>query len=279
MKSSEKLEHLIPALFRVQGKLRRVVASKENLHLKSKYAPLAEVWESVLPILQEEGLLVTHLPNAQQMTEIECVVWHAETQEFLSSSLMIPLAEVKGTSDAQRIGSAITYAQRYTLRAMLEVMIGDEDDDGDKAGRDDWTSKEQRFDAMVAAVTKCTTVSALRDLWNTQAGDRLNLDPDRLQTVTQAFTETRKGIEGNGKPTAVTVPPPAAASQAQPAVAPANAPAQKKKTAEKKAPSQEPAPAPEAPKEEPKAAAPATPKPADVPTAPPSGGWGDLFND
>lgn len=94
----------------------------------SKYITLDNLINCVAKPLQEEGLYFYHqvgISEANQEPYIKCVLTDGE--EFLESS--IPAVKCP---DMQKLGGAITYARRYSLVALLGLVV-DKDDDGNMA--------------------------------------------------------------------------------------------------------------------------------------------------
>lgn len=130
--------HLLAAIHKAQGEIETVRKNGENPHFRSKYATLDEVWETVRKPLHNAGLVVyctmghgcanggamyayltTHLAEVKSGEEVSC--------DFI---LPVPGNGVT----PQNVGSAITYARRYSLCALLEIQTGDGmDDDGNAA--------------------------------------------------------------------------------------------------------------------------------------------------
>lgn len=126
---STDVDELFKALSAVQAAHVPVKADKANPYFQSRYATLQAVYESVLPLLQANGLCLIqrHLPSQPGTATIESWLHHLPSQQFIKSILVIPY---KG--DAQGLGSATTYARRYALATLLGVVV-DPDDDGNKA--------------------------------------------------------------------------------------------------------------------------------------------------
>lgn len=99
--------------------------------VKYSYATLAGVWESCRKPLSDNGLAVVQL--IQTVTDksitVNSILGHASGQS-ISSILTLPV--IGGT--AQAVGSAITYARRYALMALVGI-VTDEDDDGQAASK------------------------------------------------------------------------------------------------------------------------------------------------
>jgi hypothetical protein len=122
------LTKLAPALVALQADLKPIAKTATNPFFKSKYAPLTEVMESVQPLLAKHKLavsqFVTHLDGA---SALRTILIH-ESGQLLQD--VQPLLLVK--QDPQGQGSAITYARRYGVMAVLGL-VADEDDDGNAA--------------------------------------------------------------------------------------------------------------------------------------------------
>lgn len=128
MERSESIAALSAALAKAQGQIEGAKKDSANPHFKSRYADLASCWDACREALSKNGLAVIQAPGeaAEGLVEMTTLLTH-ESGEWISERLTIPLAKV----DAQGYGSAVTYARRYALTAM--VGIAPEDDDGNAA--------------------------------------------------------------------------------------------------------------------------------------------------
>jgi len=128
MNHSDSIAALGAALAKAQGMIEGARKDSANPHFKSKYADLASCWDACREALSKNGLAVVQAPGeaASGVVEMTTMLVH-ESGEWISERLTIPLAKV----DAQGYGSAVTYARRYALTAM--VGIAPEDDDGNAA--------------------------------------------------------------------------------------------------------------------------------------------------
>ena len=125
------------ALFSAQGKLRGVGKDGSNPHFKSRYATLENVTDTIRPVLQECGVLFMQSPgtvNEHGVMQLTTTLIHAETGEMHATVIEVPLVK----RDPQGVGSAITYACRYSLMALLG--LPPVDDDGESAGRAETTT-------------------------------------------------------------------------------------------------------------------------------------------
>jgi hypothetical protein len=130
---SDYIGKLAEALSKAQGAMEGASKSAENPFFKSKYADLASVWDACRGPLSANGLAVIQVPaapTAPGRVAIDTILAHA-SGEWISG--VLELTPVK--SDPQSVGSAITYARRYGLQAI--VGIAPEDDDGNAASGTD----------------------------------------------------------------------------------------------------------------------------------------------
>ncbi len=120
------------ALLKAQGEMRGIAKDGTNPHYKSKYATLENVTDTIRPVLQKHGVLFMQAPgsvNEHGIMALETIFVHAESGESFGSVIGVPL----GKKDPQGVGSAITYACRYSLMALLG--LPPVDDDGESAKR------------------------------------------------------------------------------------------------------------------------------------------------
>jgi hypothetical protein len=127
MSRSESITGLAGALAKAQGEMRGASKDTTNPHFRSRYADLASVWEACREALTKHGIAVSQLPSADgpQVT-VTTLLMHA-SGEWLSGELTVVAMDAK----PQSVGSALTYARRYALSAM--VGEAPEDDDGEAA--------------------------------------------------------------------------------------------------------------------------------------------------
>ena len=125
MRNSEQINELAVALNKAQADFMVAKKDAKNPFFKSKYATLNAVYEAVAEALLKNGLSVIQ-PIVGDAVETTLI--HTSGQ-FITSSCPIVCAK---QNDPQAMGSAITYARRYSLASLLGVMT-DEDDDGEKA--------------------------------------------------------------------------------------------------------------------------------------------------
>lgn len=136
MKQSEQIELLAAALVEVQKTPLLAARGAENPYFKSKYADLVEVWRVAREVLPKNNIVVVQMPfyeegknNAGLIVGVTTTLIHSTSGQWMSGDVgMLPQK-----TDAQAIGSCITYARRYGLASMIGVVCPGEDDDGNAA--------------------------------------------------------------------------------------------------------------------------------------------------
>lgn len=129
MEKSESIKELATALNKAQATLQAAKKGSENPFFHSKYADLLAVWDACREALTSNGLSVTQIADtdSEGRAVMETVLMHT-SGEWIKGRL--PLATVK--TDPQGQGSAITYARRYLLSAIVGLCT-EEDDDAEGA--------------------------------------------------------------------------------------------------------------------------------------------------
>ena len=130
MNRSDSIKEIAGALAKAQGAIQAAKKDSENPHFKAKYADLASVWAACREQLSSNGIAVVQAPGecSDGRVWLETMLLHS-SGEWISELLSIPLAKV----DAHGFGSALTYARRYALAAM--VGVAPDDDDGNAAAK------------------------------------------------------------------------------------------------------------------------------------------------
>ena len=128
MQKSEEINELATALAKVQSKIEGAKMDGENPFFKAKYATLASVWDACRKPLTDNGLSVVQTCSIgdSEGLILDTTLLHISGQ-WISGELAVKPTK----NDPQGIGSAITYARRYGLAAI--VGICPEDDDAESA--------------------------------------------------------------------------------------------------------------------------------------------------
>lgn len=138
---------LFRALLAFQAEAPTIQKDALNPHFKNKYVSLDKLMENVLPILSKHGLVWITQPGRYEEGLAPCLEYrlvHADSGEELLGSMPLMLTK----QDPQGQGSAITYARRYSLMAVLGLVAND-DDDANAASR---SNKRQQKDSSAPRV-------------------------------------------------------------------------------------------------------------------------------
>jgi hypothetical protein len=164
------LEHANPELFaalsQAQGEIENATKSSTNPHFRSRYADLAEVLNTVRPVLSKHGLAVMQSTEANgEMVSVTTAIVHKDGGYVTSTASCVP-----AKWDGQGVGAATTYLRRYSLAAMCS--IAQEDDDGQSAAHNNKPAQKpagppsREFSLLVDAIQSCASLDALRDLYD-----------------------------------------------------------------------------------------------------------------
>jgi hypothetical protein len=167
MTQSEQINELAAALAKAQGSMANATMNRTNPHFKSKYADLSSVLDAIRAPLSASGLSVV---QTMQVTErglvLRTTLMHASGQ-FISTEYPLP-----STQRPHEMGSALTYARRYSLAALV-CNSADEDDDGNMAM--DSKPSQKPANANASARIGAKDLQELRDLI-----DRKETDVERV---------------------------------------------------------------------------------------------------
>lgn len=120
------MKNLAKALSIFHGHMSPVGKDKLNPHFKNKYASLDSILEAIKEPLKKANLAFVQLP--MEGGKLKTILVETESGESIESTMDILLSK----NDPQAQGSALTYARRYALSAILGIST-DEDDDGNAA--------------------------------------------------------------------------------------------------------------------------------------------------
>ena len=129
MNKSESIKNLAMALNKAQAEMGGAAKDANNPFFKSKYADLGSVIRAIKEPFASNGLSYSQFPISEADTVgVDTILMHS-SGEWIESRLLLPMVK----ADPQKAGSAITYARRYALAAI--VGIATEDDDAEDATR------------------------------------------------------------------------------------------------------------------------------------------------
>lgn len=161
------MKNLLKSLSSFQFQCPSIKKNADNPYFKSSFASLDAIQHHIQPHLVKNGLVVT---QANVITEsgtyVESTVWDVASGESLSSQF--PLIVSKQTP--QEYGSAVSYAKRYSLSGLLNLIIEDEDDDGNAASQAEpktWLNEgTPEFDKVKKAMSEGYTLDQVKTKYN-----------------------------------------------------------------------------------------------------------------
>ena len=121
-------DNLFSALVKAQLEFTPIIKDKLNPQFKSKYADLDSIMKSIRePLLRHNLVLFSFFEKAEEQTNLVTRITFAPTGESFQIDYPIVLP-----ANEQQKGSALTYARRYSICALLNLSA-DADDDGNAA--------------------------------------------------------------------------------------------------------------------------------------------------
>jgi len=190
MNRSETIATLAASLCAAQAEMAGASKDKTNPHFKSKYADLGSAWEACRGPLTKNGLSVIQLPSSQDgCVRIETILLH-KSGEFISDTLALPVTK----QDAQGYGSAMTYARRYSLMAVVGIAPEDDDANDSISGATPASAnapanprkssagakRDGDYEAIKAEIKGCTNPDELKE-WGKANRERINALPKAFE--------------------------------------------------------------------------------------------------
>lgn len=128
---SSTLGALAKALAAAQAEMEDAKKDSFNPHFKNKFASLGAVRAELKKVLPKHGLATVQTTAPHGDAGVCVVTWLIhESGEWLRGELYLPVSK----KDAQGFGSALSYARRYALAAIVGI-TSDEDDDAEQAAK------------------------------------------------------------------------------------------------------------------------------------------------
>jgi len=213
MEKSTSIKSIAAALLKFHGLVGKIAKDASNpffstAQKKAKYATLSNIQEAIRQPLQDAGLTYVQFPDGNN--GLTTILMHSESGEYIQATyVMHPAPSYDKEKDGNKViwrsepyvspqglGSAITYARRYALGAILGLNI-DDDDDGNAASQ---TGKQQAskaattndidFLAWEDSVTACNTLEELTRLYNSNKPVT-----ETNAAVKKMFSVRRKNLE------------------------------------------------------------------------------------
>ena len=154
----DRISNLITSLIKAQKEFKPLIKGSTNPFFKTKYADLEACWNSVKEALLNNGLTIystTHISEGKNVLDTYLV--HESGESIHSEYLIIPVK-----NDPQSEGSALTYARRYSLSALL-TLVSESDDDGNAGSKSKTDTKSSPRGTQTPTTTTGTTTESKDD--------------------------------------------------------------------------------------------------------------------
>ena len=132
MEDEKKDTAIYKKLFEIQNQGLKFTKNAVGVH-NAKYVTLDSMLEKLLPILEEQKLLMYHNTVCN---EVVTTIIDIETDSFVYSAFLL-----KEDMEPQKVGGAISYAKRYNIGQLLNI-VTDIDDDADSSSPENTKDKE-----------------------------------------------------------------------------------------------------------------------------------------
>jgi len=201
MLTSQQTNEISAALAKAQNEIINPEKNSQNPHYKNDYADLVSGIKAIRGPLSKHGIAFIQSERLDgDILFVETRLSHSSGQWFQSEH-----PAIKFPARPQEIGSAITYARRYSLFAM--VGIAGEDDDGEAANkveiksapkpepaRYDKETSAELLSVMLEALTMAKTEKEIAQ-WTQDNMDKINLmQRDHKQQLSEAVTKAKAAL-------------------------------------------------------------------------------------
>jgi hypothetical protein len=202
-----------------QLEMEPIVRDTENTHIGNKYAKLEKIDGIMRPIYTKHGFSVRYGSRQSPRDgwiQVTCVVAH-DAGHMEEHALDAP-PDTEGTrgkqnkTGAQGVGSVVTYLRRYLQMMAFNMVLADEDDDGNggRKGGKNWLQPLEERDhrlwmrnvkQLATDATDVQQLNAIETHRNVQTALR-DSTPKVVQWLKDLFAAARERIEGPFDPLA-----------------------------------------------------------------------------
>lgn len=157
MKTSESIANIGKAMATFRKNVKQPEKSSVNPFFNKKYVALEGVVKSIDDALPEGLSYMQEATTTETGVAVSTIIMHSSGEYIQFDPLSVPVEK----RDAQKFGSAETYARRYTLSAVFGI-TSDVDDDGNEATKHpNNPPRAQQAQAKPASMEDLKTVSEL----------------------------------------------------------------------------------------------------------------------
>lgn len=186
-------------LFQLQQEFKST-KNQENKFGKYNFRNIEVMLSELKPLLNKLGLIITFNEEFINDGFLKSTVTLIDTEDGESASTNSICAidsEVKGMSNSQATGCALTYSRKYSLQALLAIDDGKSDPDsmnGDNFSKPQIPQNKsltttEKVSDILQQISECNTIEDLTDLWGKLKNWTKN------ETIKTAFTTKKQMIK------------------------------------------------------------------------------------
>lgn len=208
MKTSESISEISAALCKFQGIVENPKKDAENPHFKSKYADLDEIITTIRPALEKSDLAFIQNPVVDEKGNVGVytLLLHKSGEYIQFDPVFIPIQK----AGPHQIGSAMTYARRYSLGTALGLAT-EEDEDGNNAQSTDQKPKAYQRYLAIAKKKRFSKKQLELLIWGAYRTTQLNeakykfladyleqVEPEKFERTIECFQSIKdRGLDKN----------------------------------------------------------------------------------
>ena len=186
---SEDTAALAEALAKAQGEIKNAAFNRVNPHFKNKYADLASILDALRGPFAKNQLAISQTTEVHEGNMLMVTYILHSSGQWLRAEYPLPSAV-----RPQELGSALTYARRYSLSSIAGISA-DDDDDAEGAEKPNKTlpKKDARdiYMKMQGEVDGMKSRDALK-AWGEENADRIKVLPEDWQDILRLRYEEKK---------------------------------------------------------------------------------------
>ena len=182
-------------LFQLQQEFKSA-KNQENKFGKYNFRNIEIMLSELKPLLNKLGLVITFNEEFINDGFLKSTVSLIDTEdgETVSTNSICAIdSNVKGMSNSQATGCALTYSRKYSLQALLAIDDGKSDPDSmngndfnnNSKSQNKSLTKEEKVSNILDQINECNTIDELTALWK-QIGDWT-----KNETIKTAFTSKK----------------------------------------------------------------------------------------
>jgi|TARA_R100000750_G_scaffold15653_2_gene10233 hypothetical protein len=133
IQKSESIKNIATAQLELQREIKDI--SKDSKGYGYNYTSFDKLVQYLRPILTKHGISFIQMPAGEGLTVGVTTLYMHSSGEWISNTILSPIAEHKGMNTYQSVGSAITYYRRYSLSSFTGI-ASEEDVDGEMSQKE-----------------------------------------------------------------------------------------------------------------------------------------------